>query len=230
MTIKKLALAALGATFLVGAAAPSFAAPEGRPHHGPGRPGPERAMMRDMMFIRLLKEADTNKDGKITREEVTAWGDRLFAAADENKDGVLTPGELRKYHEARMEEWREKRRAERAAEPKGPGAEPDEMADDEGGPPPPPEAGGPRGPGGLDAMKHDGGPRGEGPRGPHGRHHGMGPRGMMPMMALIHMADTDENGQISKAEATAAIDKLFDRMDRNKDGVITIDDLPDRPF
>jgi hypothetical protein len=243
MTVKKFALAALGATFIVGALAPaSFAAPGGRPEHGPGRPGPQRAMMQDMMFIRLLKDADTNKDGKITKEEVTAWGDGLFTAADANKDGVLTPGEMRKFHEARMEEWREKRRAERAANPRGPGAEPDEMADDEGGPPPP-EAGGPRGP---DAMKHHGdmaanddgprgeGPRGEGPRGPHGKHHGMregmGPRGMMPGMALVRMADTDENGQISKAEATAAMDKMFTRMDRNKDGVITIDDLPDRPF
>jgi hypothetical protein len=53
---------------------------------------------------------------------------------------------------------------------------------------------------------------------------------MMPGMALVRMADTDENGQISKAEATAAMDKMFTRMDRNKDGVITIDDLPDRPF
>lgn len=221
MKVKKFALAALGATFLVGALAPaSFAAPGGRPEHGPGRHGPERGgpergMMQDMIFIRLLKEADTNKDAKITKEEVTAWGDGLFTAADENKDGVLTPGELRKYREARMEEWREKRRTERAEAAKGPDAGPAEMADDEDAPPPPP-------------------PEAGGPRGPHGKHHGMregmGPRGMMPVMALVRMADTDENGQISKAEETAAVDKLFERMDRNKDGVITIDDLPDRPL
>ena len=47
---------------------------------------------------------------------------------------------------------------------------------------------------------------------------------------LVRQADTDENGQFSKAEVTAAVDKLFTRMDRNGDGVITIDDMPDRPF
>ncbi|MGO8330455.1 hypothetical protein ACC811_37505, partial [Rhizobium ruizarguesonis] len=40
--------------------------------------------------------------------------------------------------------------------------------------------------------------------------------------------DTDQNGQISKQEAEDAFDKLFERMDRNKDGVISIDDMPDR--
>lgn len=49
-------------------------------------------------------------------------------------------------------------------------------------------------------------------------------------MQLIRHADTDENGQFSKAEIGAAVDKLFTRMDRNGDGVITIDDMPDRPF
>jgi Ca2+-binding EF-hand superfamily protein len=44
------------------------------------------------------------------------------------------------------------------------------------------------------------------------------------------MADKDENGQLSKAEVTEASAKLFERLDRNKDGVISIDDMPDRPF
>ena len=47
---------------------------------------------------------------------------------------------------------------------------------------------------------------------------------------MMHRVDTDQNGQISKQEAVAAFDKLFARMDRNKDGVISIDDMPDRPF
>ncbi len=37
------------------------------------------------------------------------------------------------------------------------------------------------------------------------------------------------NGQISKQEAETAFNKFFDRMDRNKDGVISIDDMPDQP-
>jgi Ca2+-binding EF-hand superfamily protein len=47
---------------------------------------------------------------------------------------------------------------------------------------------------------------------------------------MMRRADTDENGQVSKQEAVAAFDKLFTRMDRNKDGVISIDDMPDRPL
>jgi hypothetical protein len=228
MTIKKFALAALGATFLVGAAAPaSFAAPGGRPDHGPGR-GPERAMMQDMMFIRLLKNADTNKDAKISKDEVTAWSDQMFLAADSDKDGSLTPGELRKYREARMEEWREKRRTDRAD-----AADNDDEPEMAEGDAPPAPAGddGPDAKPGRHAAHGERGPgrhHRDGPR--HGMREGMGPRGMMGGYAMMRMVDTDENGQISKAEATAAVDKLFVRMDRDKDGSITVDDLPNRPI
>lgn len=47
---------------------------------------------------------------------------------------------------------------------------------------------------------------------------------------MMHRIDTDQNGQISKQEAETAFNKFFDRMDRNKDGVISIDDMPDQPF
>lgn len=58
-----------------------------------------------------------------------------------------------------------------------------------------------------------------------GRHGGKGGG-----LGMIRWADTDENGQVSKAEFTAAGEKMFERLDRNKDGVISIDDMPDRPF
>ena len=50
------------------------------------------------------------------------------------------------------------------------------------------------------------------------------------MNAMFAMVDTDGNGQISKAEFTAAGEKMFTRLDKNNDGVISIDDMPDRPF
>ncbi|QWW68188.1 EF-hand domain-containing protein [Rhizobium sp. WYJ-E13] len=59
--------------------------------------------------------------------------------------------------------------------------------------------------------------------------HGMRMR-IMGASLMMHRIDTDENGQISKQEAETAFNKFFDRMDRNKDGVISIDDMPDRPF
>ncbi|WP_312222197.1 calcium-binding protein [Rhizobium rhizoryzae] len=236
MTLKRVALAALGATFLVGALAPaSFAAP-GRPDRE-GH-GPRGGMMQELVFVRLLKDADTNKDGKITKEEVAAWETKLFDAADANKDSNLTPGEIRQYHKARMEEFREQRKAERAANDQ---AKPEEQAKGADAPPPPPP-----GPDGKPDGKPGHGPKHGGhhdmAEGRHGRDHGRdhggrddwdGPRkgpGMMPAAALIRFVDTDENGQISKDEAANAATKLFERMDRNKDGVISIDDIPSQPL
>lgn len=238
MTVKKLALAALSATFLVGAMVPaSFAAPGG-PGRGPGGHGPHAGIMRELMFVRLLKDADTNKDGKISKEEFTAYETKLFDAADANKDGILTPGELRKYHEAKMEEWREKRKAARA---EAADDDQDDMAPDAAAPPPPPGADAPPPPPpGKDAPpppppgkdgpgpKH--GPREMGERGPGRDGPRAGMRHGMMSAGIFRFADTDENGQISREEATAAANKLFDRLDRNKDGVISIDDMPDRPL
>ena len=58
----------------------------------------------------------------------------------------------------------------------------------------------------------------------------MGEHGPMMGPRLFRMIDEDHDGKISKAEATGAADKLFALMDTNKDGQITIDDLPDRPL
>ncbi|UIY29931.1 hypothetical protein LZK73_03700 [Neorhizobium galegae] len=68
---KKIVLATLGAALIAGTAIPAFAAP-GR--DGPGRhDGPGRAMMQDVMFVRLLKNADADKDGKVSKDETTAF-------------------------------------------------------------------------------------------------------------------------------------------------------------
>lgn len=235
MNAKKLVSAALGAALVAGAAIPAFAAPhqDGKPphgmHHGPRGPhgpdrpmGPPPAMMKDMMFIRLLKTADTNKDGKISKDEFTTSQDAMFTAVDTNKDGFLTPGEFLDWRIAKMQQFRKDHPRPQDADAKD-GKGPQDQAD-------------------KDQGAKDQGPDGKGPmmgddHGPSGwMHHGRGPHGG-PMgrggdMArhFFRMADTDHDGKISKAEAAAASDKLFTWMDTNKDGQITIDDLPDRPF
>ncbi len=195
MSTRKIALSALGAALLLGSAATvSFAAP---PAHGKGH-GERMPLRPELAFVQLLKVADTNKDGKITKEEFAARQDALFAEIDKDKDGSITPKEMREYRQAKMEAFR-------AAHPRP------EAADA--------KAGEGKGPEGKRAEREHGGRQG------WGKHGGKGGA-----FAMMRMADTDENGQVSKAEFTAAGEKMFERLDRNKDGVISIDDMPDRPF
>lgn len=203
MNGKKILITAMSAALLLSGAAAAFAAPGhhmGGPHgrHGPGIP-PE------ILFVRMLQQFDTNKDGQISKDEAKNGMETIFAAIDTNNDGSLTPGEIRKYHEAQM------------AKAKAPAD--DMAADDDAAPAPPPadaDAGQPAP------------PQDEANRGP-GRHGMRGP-GMIRELMIMQRIDTDENGQISKQEAEAAFDKFFTRMDTNKDGVISIADMPQRPF
>jgi Ca2+-binding EF-hand superfamily protein len=192
MTTRKIALSALGAALVLSTAATaSFAAPgKGHKDRMPIRP--------EAAFVHLLKVADANKDGKISKEEFAARQDALFIEIDKDKDGSITPKEIREYRQAKMEAFR-------AAHPR---PEREEAKADEG-----------KGPEGKRAEREHGGRQG------WGKHGGKGGA-----YALFRMADTDENGQVSKAEFTAAGEKMFERLDRNKDGVISIDDMPDRPF
>jgi Ca2+-binding EF-hand superfamily protein len=198
MTIRKFALTALGAALVLGTTAPmSMAAPR-----GPGKDGPP--MRPELAYVYLLKTADTNKDGKISKEEFAARQDALFTQIDADKDGTVTPKEMRDFRKARMDEYR-------AANPR-PEREKMEGRDGKKGGPEHAERDGK----GHEGRKHEGR---EGGKRPGGR-----------MNAMFAMVDTDGNGQISKAEYTAAGEKMFTRLDKNTDGVISIDDMPDRPF
>jgi Ca2+-binding EF-hand superfamily protein len=50
------------------------------------RRGGRHGMMRELGFLR---QADTNKDGVVTKEEVAAYADQRFARLDWNKDGTV---------------------------------------------------------------------------------------------------------------------------------------------
>lgn len=154
-------------------------------------------MRPEMAFVYLLKVADANKDGKVTKEEFTAREDALFNEIDADKDGSITPKEMRDYRKAKMEAWRE---ANPRPEKENAKADGDKAGKHEG-------------------KRHEARAEGKGWRKGHGKIYGM-----------FAMADTDGNGQISKAEFTAAGEKMFTRLDKNNDGVISIDDMPNRPF
>ena len=211
MNGKKLLITAVSATLLLGGAAAAFAA--GGHHMGGPRGHHRPGIAPEILFVHMLQQFDTNGDMKISKDEATAGVDKIFAAIDTNNDGSITPGEFRTYRQAQMkamwEEHKKEWEANKDASKADDKAQPDDQAsnDDKDGKP----------------QHHHGGQG-------HGEH-GMGPRGpgMMGEM-LFHRVDTDENGQISKAEAEAAMAKLFDRLDKNHDGFIALDDMPKAPI
>lgn len=175
--MKKMMIIGSGFAALLLAGGIATAAPDGDVHGG----GMHRGM----------HGADANRDGVLTRAELTASLDAHFAKLDTNKDGQITKEERDAHHKARADEHfkrldadgngqvsraefdaaHEKRMAERAE-------------------------------------------RGEGEGGMHrGGHHGM--------RDMHGMFDADKDGIITKAEAQARAFEMFDRGDANKDGKIT---------
>lgn len=80
----------LAAFALMLAATPALA---GENHDGKG-PG------------RHFEKVDTNKDGKISREEMVAKSNRMFDKVDADKDGFVSREEGQKFHEARKAKWK----------------------------------------------------------------------------------------------------------------------------
>lgn len=193
---RKITLSAIGTAFILSTTA-SFAM--AGPHDGNDRKG--QRMGQESSFVYLLKQADGNKDFKITKEEFSAHHDGLFTAMDADKDGSLTPKEMRDYRKAKHEEYR-------AANPRTEKAEGKEHNKSENG---------------KKAERDEKRPnKGDGKHADNGKKNKKGGNKWM------RLADTDGNGQISREEMKAASDKMFDRHDRNKDGVISLDDMPNR--
>ena len=146
---------------------------------------------------------DADGNGVVTRAEAKQAGDAMFARMDVNNDGKLDQTDREARHEARRAEMFGKLDSDgngsisneefMAQPPRGPG---------QGGP-------------GMDGERGPGMRDGDGR---HGKHH-RGHRGGMMMMAK--MADTNNDGAVSKAEFDAAGEKHFAMMDADNDGQIT---------
>lgn len=149
-----------------------------------------------------LWAADSNHDGKLTREEVTAFLEARFAALDSDGEGKVAVAALTRMQHRDGDGHRGWR----------------------GLPPPdgPPPAGGP--PPGRHERGPDGPPPG-GRRGPPPEWRGDGP----PPDGIPRAEDRNEDGQIDRAEFLAPVDELFANRDRNGDGVLTRDELPPPP-
>lgn len=240
MNGKQLTVSALAAALALGAAAtPSLA----RDMRGPA---PERG------FIYLLKTSDANKDGKITEDEVVAFQDGRFEEIDVNGDGVITPGEFADFRKAERQAFRDAnprpqgKMAATEAAPGNPGPG-GKMAAQNGGPDgmPGPDgkparrmANNEAGPGGMnkDALRHmamnDHGPQhrmdGSDRDGKNWDGKKWGGRPGNVERIFFVRADTDRSGKVSQEEFAQLAAKMFSRMDRNGDMVITVEDLPNR--
>ena len=143
---------------------------------------------------------DANGDGVMTRAEVQAQVAERFAKADANGDGVLNEADKaartgQMFDKMDTDKNGSISRAEFTAAHSGMG-----MGHGEHG--------------GMDRGKMGGDHKMGGP-GMGGRMGGGG-AGMM-----LKMADANNDGAVTRDEATAAALKHFDRMDANKDGQVT---------
>lgn len=213
MNLKHLAISSIvalasGAGILRAQQPPGGGPPPGQ--GGPSAPGSGASRLRDM-----LKRADTNNDGKVTKEELLQFLkveiDERFARLDANNDGVVDEKDVTLLLASGSQG--------------GPGG----MA--------------PGGPGGLGGPGSGGpGPSGPGPGGPGpgGMRGGPGPGpgdnpgpGGGPPSANIEdtfkKLDKNGDGAIDAAEFSELVKieagTRFERLDENHDGKLTLDEL-----
>ncbi len=149
---------------------------------------------------------DANKDGAITREEITAqravqrkeMQDRMFADMDGNKDGAISKDEFDAHHKDMA--------GHMMMEMDGADAPDMPM------PPPPPGMMAPDGPHKIVIKRKIIG----------------GPGGMMGEGRMFEMADANKDGKVTESEALTSALARFDRADTNKDGKITPDERQER--
>jgi Ca2+-binding EF-hand superfamily protein len=181
----------------------------------------------------MIKRADSNNDGKISKEEFAnarkAEVDEQFSRIDTNGDGFADESEMQaiagrmRDGGPRREGGEGMRRPEGGAEGGGFRRPPGEGRPEGGAPPPSAEAerrpeGGPGGPGGPGMMG-----RGAGGGSPMG--------GLFQMMTPDGFAQVDKNGDggidVSefKENAAKSAEQGFARMDQNGDGKISQDEI-----
>jgi EF hand len=191
---KFLGTVAVGSLFVGGLAVSHLALAQ------PGQPD------RDGRGGGMMAMADANKDGKISKAELTAALDARFAKMDRDRDGKLTKEDRELGRQARLDERfvaldsdrnGQISRAEFAAGHQGRFGRPDGE--------------GRRGAGGRDG----------GGFGRHG-HHGFGKDGMFHGRGR---GDAGKDGVVTRAEFMAGPLAMFGKADANKDGSVTVDEM-----
>ena len=183
---------AVGSLFVGGLAASHLAFAQD------GAPGP-RGMRGGPMMM-----ADANKDGTITKAELTASLEARFAQLDANKDGKLTKEDRDIRRQQRLDE----RFAALDTDKNGQISKAEYQAGHQPRADRGPETGKP---GGLDGKRWG------------GRGHGGPGRGMMHRGPGF--GDAGKDGTVTKAEFMAGPLAMFDKADTNKDGKVTAEEM-----
>lgn len=146
-------------------------------------------------------------DKDMTRAEATTMANTMWTKLDVNQDGMVNQADRDAKRAARFDRM--------DANKDGSISRDEFAAGHRGG-----MGGHQRG--GHAGMNHEGGPEmaGEMNHGKHGGKHGR--RGGMRMgMMMMHMADANKDGSVSRAEYDAGVTQHFDMVDTNRDGTIT---------
>lgn len=159
----------------------------------PNGPGPKMGMRGPMM-------ADANKDGKLTKAEVTAASEAAFAKMDLNGDGKITKEERDTLRQKRFDD----RFAKMDTDGNGQISKAEFRAQ-------------------HDARQEKMAEWRAGKGGPDGQRMGrMHHRGKMGGM---WGKDADKDGTVTRAEFMARPMAMFDRADANKDGTVTAEEM-----
>lgn len=190
MIRKFLSTAAVGALFVGGLAGAHVALAQ----PGDGGPGGRHGGMIEM--------ADANKDGKISKAELTAALDARFAKMDANRDGKLTKEDREIRRQARLDE----RFVALDTDRNGQISKAEFAAGHE--------------------ARLGRGEDGKGREGQWGKrgHHGFGGGRMLHGRGGAR-AEAMKDGAMTRAEFMAAPLAMFDKADTNKDGFVTADEM-----
>ena len=155
----------------------------------------------------MMAQADTNKDGKISKAELTAALEARFAKMDVDRDGQLT----QKDRDLRRQQRMDDRFAALDSDKNGQISKAEYVAGHQARAEKRDEAGKPEGRG-WGGGHH----RGPGRGGMMMRHGGQGGPGF---------GDANKDGTITKAEFMAGPLAMFDKADTDKDGFVTADEM-----
>ncbi|KMS53963.1 hypothetical protein [Sphingobium cupriresistens] len=156
--------------------------------------------------------ADADGDGGITRDEMRAYMERRFGLMDQDGDGLVPVQVMQRMlgHERQARVTAEGRVGKEGGAGNGRGG----LGGSGGGP-----GGGGGGPDGAGDP-----PPGDHPRG--GDRAGAAPPPPPPGRAMPYPEDSNDDGQIDRAEFLAPALAMFADQDRNGDGVLTAEELP----